>query len=148
MGAGGGLGVQRGYGAPDYRVFGMLAFTMPEDTTPVIGDRDGDGIADDVDQCPDEAEDVDTFEDDNGCPDPDNDGDGVLDVNDGAPMDPEDMDSFQDEDGVPDPDNDGDGVLDVDDQCPNEVGDPANNGCPDPDRDGDGVPDRIDNCPG
>ena len=150
LGAGGGLGVQRGYGAPDYRVFAMLGYTMPEDEEPgepVAGDRDGDGIADDVDQCPDEPEDVDTFEDDNGCPDPDNDGDGVLDVNDGAPMDPEDADGFQDEDGVPDPDNDGDGVLDVDDQCPNEAGDPANNGCPDPDRDGDGVPDRIDNCP-
>ncbi|MEZ4288266.1 MAG: transporter [Polyangiales bacterium] len=131
LGAGGGLGVQRGYGAPDYRVFATLGYTMPEKdkAPPPPADRDGDGINDDLDQCPDEAEDIDTFEDENGCPDPDNDNDGVLDVNDGAPMDPEDPDGFQDEDGVPDPDNDGDGILDVDDQCPNEAGTAANNGC-------------------
>lgn len=147
-GAGAFAGVQRGYGAPDWRVFGMLGYTMPEDKGPPPSlDADGDGIADDVDQCPNDPEDIDGFQDEDGCPDPDNDADGVLDVNDGAPMDPEDPDGFEDEDGVPDPDNDGDGILDVDDQCPNEAGDAANNGCPDPDRDGDGVPDRIDNCP-
>ena len=149
VGAGGGLGVQRGYGAPDFRVFGMLAYTMPDGPPPPppVVDTDGDGLMDDVDQCPNDPEDIDTFQDEDGCPDPDNDADGILDVNDGAPMDPEDKDGFQDEDGVPDPDNDGDGVLDTDDQCPDEAGEPANNGCPDPDRDGDGVPDRIDNCP-
>ena len=40
-------------------------------------DRDQDGILDDQDLCPDEPEDIDTFEDINGCPDPDNDGDTV-----------------------------------------------------------------------
>ncbi|MBW2381757.1 MAG: OmpA family protein, partial [Deltaproteobacteria bacterium] len=106
-----------------------------------------DGLLDDVDQCPNEPEDIDGFQDEDGCPDPDNDGDGVLDVNDGCPNDAEDIDGFEDEDGCPDPDNDGDGILDVDDQCPNEPGTVENNGCPDPDRDGDGVPDRVDNCP-
>ncbi|MBW2688001.1 MAG: OmpA family protein [Deltaproteobacteria bacterium] len=100
-----------------------------------------------ADQCPNEPEDIDGFQDEDGCPDPDNDGDGVLDVNDGCPNDAEDIDGFEDEDGCPDPDNDGDGILDVDDQCPNEPGTIENNGCPDPDRDGDGVPDRVDNCP-
>jgi outer membrane protein OmpA-like peptidoglycan-associated protein len=145
VGAMGSTGVTPGYGAPDWRFGGVIGFTMPE--KPEVGDRDGDGIPDDVDECPNDPEDFDGFQDEDGCPDLDNDGDGVLDVNDGCPLDPEDIDGFQDEDGCPDPDNDGDGILDVDDLCPNEPGPPENNGCPDPDRDGDGVPDRIDNCP-
>lgn len=32
-------------------------------------DRDGDGIADDVDKCPSDAEDINQFEDEDGCPD-------------------------------------------------------------------------------
>ena len=145
LGAGGTAGVTRGYGAPDWRVFAMVGYTMPEkDKDP---DEDGDGIPDSLDKCPTEAEDMDGFQDEDGCPDPDNDGDGILDVDDKCPDEPEDIDGFEDDDGCPDPDNDGDGILDVDDQCPNEPGPPENNGCPDPDRDGDGVPDRIDNCP-
>lgn len=35
----------------------------------VVGDRDGDGIADDLDRCPDEAENRNGFEDADGCPD-------------------------------------------------------------------------------
>jgi len=145
VGAMGSAGVTPGYGAPDWRFGGVIGFTMPGD--PEIGDADGDGILDDVDECINEAEDFDGFQDEDGCPDLDNDGDGVLDVDDGCPLDAEDIDGFQDEDGCPDPDNDGDGILDVDDQCPNQPGPPENNGCPDPDRDGDGVPDRVDNCP-
>ena len=48
-------------------------------------DRDGDGVADDVDKCPGEPEDYDGFQDDDGCPDPDNDRDGVLDKDDQCP---------------------------------------------------------------
>ena len=145
LGVGGSAGVTAGYGAPDWRVFGMLGYTMPADKK--APDADGDGIPDELDKCPTEAEDFDDFQDEDGCPDLDNDGDGILDADDKCPNDPEDMDGFEDEDGCPDPDNDGDGILDVDDQCPNDAGSPENNGCPDPDRDGDGVPDRIDNCP-
>lgn len=145
LGVGGSAGVTEGYGAPDWRVFGMLGYTMPgEEAAP---DTDGDRIPDDIDQCPNDAEDYDKFQDDDGCPDLDNDGDGVPDTADKCPDEPEDIDGFQDEDGCPDPDNDGDGILDGDDQCPNDAGAPENHGCPDPDRDGDGVPDRIDNCP-
>ncbi len=142
MGSG---GVTPGYGAPDWRGVAAIGFTMPEEER--VGDADGDGLLDDVDQCPNEPEDFDGFQDEDGCPDPDNDGDGVLDVNDGCPNDAEDVDNFEDEDGCPDPDNDGDGILDVDDECPNEPGPPESNGCPVPDRDGDGVPDGVDNCP-
>lgn len=145
VGAHGGAGVRPGYGAPDWRVGGMIGFTMPERKGPQ--DTDGDSILDDVDQCPNEPEDFDGYRDEDGCPDPDNDGDGVLDIHDSCPNDPEDIDGFQDDDGCPDPDNDGDGILDVDDLCPNEPGPPENRGCPDPDRDGDGVPDKVDNCP-
>ena len=42
------------------------------------GDRDHDGILDNVDKCPDEPEDKDGFEDEDGCPDPDNDKDGIA----------------------------------------------------------------------
>jgi hypothetical protein len=59
----------------------------PPHARPLAGgpDRDGDGIVDDDDKCPDEPEDHDGFEDDDGCPDPDNDRDGILDVNDQCP---------------------------------------------------------------
>ncbi|MHA1569647.1 MAG: OmpA family protein [Alphaproteobacteria bacterium] len=88
---------------------------------PAVVDADNDGVNDDVDQCPDAAEDVDGFEDEDGCPDPDNDNDGVVDQSDQCPQLLEDMDGFQDGDGCPDPDNDNDGVLDETDQCPNEA---------------------------
>jgi outer membrane protein OmpA-like peptidoglycan-associated protein len=146
LGVGGSAGVTDGYGAPDWRVFGMLGYTMPADDEKAP-DADGDKIPDELDNCPTEAEDFDGFEDEDGCPDLDNDGDGIADADDKCPNEPEDMDGFEDEDGCPDFDNDNDGILDVDDQCPNDAGSAANNGCPDPDRDGDGVPDRIDNCP-
>jgi outer membrane protein OmpA-like peptidoglycan-associated protein len=95
------------------------------------GDRDGDGIPDDRDQCPREPEDLDGWKDDDGCPDPDNDGDGIPDVRDRCPNEPEDRDNFQDEDGCPDADNDGDGIPDNEDWCPNQVGPTDNEGCPD-----------------
>ncbi|MFO7653443.1 MAG: OmpA family protein [Candidatus Krumholzibacteriia bacterium] len=114
-------------------------------------DRDGDGIPDRYDGCPDEPEDFDGFEDSDGCPDPDNDGDGIPDVDDECPDQPEDFDGFEDEDGCPDFDNDGDGILDVNDACPDEPEDfdgfEDEDGCPDLDNDGDGVPDTEDLCP-
>jgi hypothetical protein len=48
-------------------------------------DKDGDGIANNVDLCPFDPEDKDGFEDDDGCPDPDNDRDGVSDAEDACP---------------------------------------------------------------
>jgi outer membrane protein OmpA-like peptidoglycan-associated protein len=51
---------------------------------PVL-DRDGDGIPDDRDKCPNEPEDKDGFQDDDGCPDLDNDGDGIPDDRDECP---------------------------------------------------------------
>lgn len=98
-------------------------------------DRDGDGIRDPVDSCPDEPEDFDGFEDTDGCPDIDNDRDGILDPDDACPNEPEDVDGFEDTDGCPDVDNDRDGILDADDACPNEAevvnGVDDLDGCPD-----------------
>lgn len=116
-------------------------------------DSDGDGIADRRDHCPDTPEDLDGYQDEDGCPDYDNDRDAIPDRLDGAPDDPEDFDGFQDEDGVPDRDNDGDGIPDLKDLCPDEAedvdGHHDDDGCPDElqDRDGDGVEDVDDACP-
>jgi hypothetical protein len=118
---------------------------------PRVHDADKDGIPDEVDQCPELAEDKDGFEDSDGCPDFDNDDDGVPDDSDRCPTEKEDSDGFEDDDGCPDPDNDHDGILDVKDACPNELGaassDPKQNGCPERDRDVDGIPDSKDKCP-
>ena len=114
----------------------MLGETAPPPPPePPASDRDGDGLLDDVDACPDAAEDFDGFQDEDGCPDPDNDQDGVLDGDDQCINEPEDKDGFEDEDGCPDPDNDQDGFPDPDDQCPNEPevvnGVDDYDGCPD-----------------
>jgi outer membrane protein OmpA-like peptidoglycan-associated protein len=130
------IGATRGWlqaaGDPNVRLFAGIMFE------PSVGDRDGDGIPDDVDRCPDEPEDKDGFEDQDGCPDPDNDQDGIPDDRDRCPNDPEDTDGWQDEDGCPDPDNDDDGILDLDDSCPNEPenynGIDDEDGCPDKQR--------------
>ena len=110
-------------------------------------DKDGDGIPDKRDACPERPEDVDQFEDEDGCPDPDNDQDKVLDPLDRCPLDPEDVDQFEDEDGCPDLDNDQDTLLDFDDSCPNTAGPVENKGCPIDDTDGDGIIDSEDQCP-
>ena len=119
------------------------------------GDRDGDGIADDRDECPTRPEDVDGFEDKDGCPEADNDSDGIPDTLDLCPEQPEDRDGHEDQDGCPDEDNDGDGLADRIDQCPDQAEDKDGNedddGCPDCDDDGDGVtecPEPLDRCPG
>jgi outer membrane protein OmpA-like peptidoglycan-associated protein len=107
-------------------------------------DADKDGIVDEDDQCPENAEDVDQFEDEDGCPDEDNDQDGIADASDECPIEAEDMDEFEDEDGCPEADNDEDGVLDGDDKCPLKAGTEATEGCPD--ADGDGLADAVDEC--
>ncbi len=117
-------------------------------------DRDGDGLCDADDKCPDEPEDFDNDQDDDGCPEYDRDGDGIHDQQDRCPDQPEDKDGFLDEDGCPDPDNDQDGILDVKDKCPNVSEDKDGfedlDGCPDFDNDGDGIldyPRKDDQCP-
>ncbi|MDP3276391.1 MAG: OmpA family protein [Deltaproteobacteria bacterium] len=121
---------------------------------PSIGDTDGDGYRDDVDQCINDPEDFDNFQDDDGCSEPDNDRDGILDIDDQCPLIPEDRDGDQDQDGCPEgqeADRDGDGLNDTLDRCPDEPEDrdgfQDTDGCPDPDNDNDGILDTLDNCP-
>lgn len=119
-------------------------------------DYDGDGIADVVDQCPEQPEDFDGDRDTDGCRDLDPygdvDKDGVRNIDDVCPDEPEDFDGHNDEDGCPETsgDTDGDGVIDATDACPEEAEDldgfKDSDGCPDPDNDLDGVPDLRDQC--
>ncbi len=140
---GGGAGLLDKAASPDVRAFIGIVFE------PNIGDRDGDGIKDDVDKCPDEPEDFDGFEDEDGCPDPDNDKDGIPDELDKCPNEP-----GPPPDGCPLTeihDRDGDGIPDEIDKCPDDPEDKDGfedaDGCPDPDNDHDGIPDVDDNCP-
>ncbi|HEY0477890.1 MAG TPA: OmpA family protein [Kofleriaceae bacterium] len=130
---------------------GLVWAPQPGGTEASRNDRDGDGIPDSVDACPDEPEDKDGFQDEDGCPDPDNDRDGIPDAQDQCPNEPEDKDGFQDQDGCPEPDNDNDGIPDTVDKCPDEPEDKDGfqdgDGCPDDDNDGDGFADAVDKCP-
>jgi outer membrane protein OmpA-like peptidoglycan-associated protein len=137
-----------------------------------IPDTDGDGLRDDVDDCPAEAEDVDNFKDDDGCPEPDNDSDGVCEMYvfdrkikdslgatcrspgvDQCVDQAEDLDGWKDDDGCPEDndDRDGDGLIDTQDTCPDQAEDfdkfKDEDGCPDLDNDNDGILDGVDKCP-
>ena len=74
-----------------------------EPVKPVVdNDPDHDGIVGAADKCPNDAEDMDGFQDADGCPDPDNDGDGIPDTVDKCPTQPETKNGYQDDDGCPD----------------------------------------------
>jgi OOP family OmpA-OmpF porin len=122
------LGIYKEWGRPSTK-------TVAPPPPKTDEDPDKDGILGAADKCPTEPEDMDSFEDDNGCPDADNDADGLVDANDKCPIEPEDKDSFQDDDGCADPDNDGDGVLDAADKCADQPetknGFEDEDGCPD-----------------
>ncbi len=102
-------------------------------------DKDGDGVLDKVDECPETKGPEENF----GCPWPDTDGDTILDKDDQCPEEAGEVDN----NGCPWPDTDGDGLLDKDDNCPQVAGPSENQGCPWPDTDGDDVLDKDDNCP-
>ena len=65
-------------------------------------DSDGDGVPDVDDVCPERQEDLDSFEDGDGCPDVDNDRDGVPDRDDRCPLEAEVVNGVDDDDGCPD----------------------------------------------
>jgi len=74
---------------------------VDEAPPPPPPDSDGDGVIDAEDKCPDQSEDVDGFEDGDGCADSDNDGDDIADDNDSCPDEAENVDGWDDEDGCP-----------------------------------------------
>lgn len=96
-------------------------------------DKDGDGIPNKYDECPE----IFGVPEQNGCPDYD--GDGIVDSLDRCPKQPGPAS------GKGCPDFDGDGIADIDDECPCDPGPAEFNGCPD--ADGDGIPDHKDDCP-
>ena len=158
---GGGPGLSRGYGTPGFRLFAGLDWTQPGErasaqpaTPPAPADADKDGVSDDKDQCAQGPEDLDGFQDEDGCADPDNDGDGIPDTKDRCRDQAESVNGFQDEDGCPDEvpvDSDKDGLMDGQDKCPTQPEDQDGfqdeDGCHEPDNDKDGVPDWEDQCP-
>ncbi len=115
------------------------AVVLPPPPPPVIEapkDRDGDGVVDADDKCPD----VKGLASLNGCPDKD--GDGITDADDKCP----DTKGLAKYNGCPVPDSDKDGVNDEMDKCIDVPGVARYNGCPIPDTDGDGVNDEDDKC--
>ncbi|MGC3996588.1 MAG: OmpA family protein [Anaeromyxobacter sp.] len=101
----------------------------PEEAGPTAlgcpANRDGDGLDDPLDRCALDAEDLDGFQDEDGCPDADNDGDGVVDRSDACPNTPGSVETR----GCPSTDADGDGVPDGEDRCPQAFG-AQPEGCP------------------
>jgi len=155
FGLGAGPGLSHAAGTAAFRALVSLEYAPqigkppPEAPAPAPPlDRDGDGVPDAQDACPDAAG---VRSDDpkiNGCP-PDRDRDAVIDAEDACPDVPGVRTNDAKTNGCP-PDRDKDGVLDAADACPDEAGvksdDPKKNGCPS-DRDGDGVLDTADACP-
>jgi outer membrane protein OmpA-like peptidoglycan-associated protein len=95
-----------------YFVDGISVVLAPEP------DKDGDGVPDKTDQCPNDAG-VASL---GGCPDKD--GDGIADKMDACP----DVAGPSNFSGCPD--SDGDGLADNMDRCPKVAGVAANKGCP------------------
>jgi OmpA-OmpF porin, OOP family len=151
LAVGAGPGITPSKGSPAVRFLAKLEW-FPGATPP---DRDGDGVLDDVDACPDSpgvrSDDPSTT----GCPPPpDRDADGIVDSQDACPDEVGVRNDDPAKNGCPPPrDRDGDGVIDPQDACPDERGvasdDPKLNGCPPPppDQDRDGILDAQDACP-
>lgn len=113
---------------------------VPPPPAPVVEppkDKDGDGVLDENDACPDVA----GLAALKGCPDSDK--DGIADAEDKCPTEA----GLAKYGGCPIPDSDKDGINDENDKCPTVFGVARYDGCPIPDGDGDGVNDEEDKCP-
>ena len=124
-----------------FGIAGIIGSRKPEPKPiePPPADRDGDGIIDLQDQCPD----VPGLAAYKGCPIPDTDGDGLNDSTDKCPT----VAGTAKYEGCPVPDTDSDGINDEADKCPSVAGVERYQGCPVPDTDNDGVNDEEDKCP-
>ncbi len=150
VGVGAATGLTRSFGAPVSRVLLGIEWAPGESN-----DKDGDGIIDSDDACPDVKGVRSADPARNGCPPApmpvmaptDRDGDGIEATADACP----DVPGVRTDDPATNgcKDTDGDGVFDPKDACPAEKGistqDPSTNGCPDSDRDG--IVNKVDACP-
>jgi len=91
-----GMGFIRGLGQPRFRAIVGVSWS------PQTDDLDGDGIPDSRDECPRLPEDIDGFEDEDGCMDPDNDNDFIPDADDQCPNEEAIEGRDLDEDGCTD----------------------------------------------
>jgi outer membrane protein OmpA-like peptidoglycan-associated protein len=155
IGAGVGLGVLREPGTPDARLLVRIAYApirqpkaalppppeCPPPPPPKVcpppqkpSDRDGDGVYDDRDLCPDEPMGEKPDGKKLGCPIHDKDGDGVRDEDDVCPDVPQGPRPDPEKRGCPLSDRDKDTIIDPEDACPDTPGaphpDPKKNGCP------------------
>jgi outer membrane protein OmpA-like peptidoglycan-associated protein len=123
----------------------------PPPLPPARFDVDHDGVMDDEDQCPTEAQGPKPDPARKGCPVKDGDHDGVADGEDKCPEQPAGPTPDPERPGCPDGDDDKDGILNSQDKCrdqaPGLFPDPTAPGCPLSDRDKDAVPDLYDACP-
>ena len=94
---GAGAGLSRGLGSPAWRLL-VAVDARPRDER----DTDADGVVDSRDRCVEDPEDLDQFEDQDGCPDPDNDQDRFPDGADACRDDAEVYNGLADDDGCPD----------------------------------------------
>ena len=102
-------------------VLTLAAACAPKPVDAGPKDRDGDGVPDDIDRCPDEPGPAENF----GCPWGDRDKDGIPDNLDKCP----DVPGIPELQGCPDVDSDKDGIPDRLDKCPLVPGVPPD-GCP------------------
>jgi OmpA-OmpF porin, OOP family len=127
LGLAGGGGLTRGLGSPQARGLLSFAWSMDSKGTRAPGDRDGDGLPDGEDACPDEPGPRTADPKTNGCPPPDL-GELPVEVQRTRCVD------FPNAPGCPSADRDGDGIPDAFDACPDKpgprTGNPATNGCP------------------
>lgn len=158
IGAAAGPGIVKAVGTPAFRAIGTIGWaplppaakeTRQTAQVAQVGDKDDDGIDDNLDACPDVKGDPSPDPAKDGCPPSDRDGDTVLDVDDACPSIAGVRSGEVTKNGCP-VDTDNDGFHDGIDACVDVTGvassDPKKNGCPS-DKDDDGIVDASDACP-
>jgi outer membrane protein OmpA-like peptidoglycan-associated protein len=115
--AGGGAGLENGWGTPDWRIFAGAQFGFPRRTAPAAAQEPAPAPAPVVAAAaPAPAPAV----------PPDTDGDGIADADDRCPA----VRGSRENGGCPDEDRDADTVVDRSDACPDLAGPVENGGCP------------------
>jgi outer membrane protein OmpA-like peptidoglycan-associated protein len=152
VGFGAGPGLSRGFGAPELRALASLEWVQAEEAArepPAPLDRDGDGVSDRGDICPDEPAGASPDPARAGCPAPeDTDHDAIADREDACPNEFGEPNADRPRHGCPRPavlaptEPPADPCAGVEPGTP-----PAGAACPPVDQDADGIEDARDACP-